>query len=105
MIGRRRPRQSGRPRQLEPLPNRGGTESPRHGRELSGSRRVVLVSRRVGRTRRSILLLLLVRFTLGGGERLDDRTTNPLLPASALEVVADLPLPPGNIAVSKGGRV
>jgi sugar lactone lactonase YvrE len=68
----------------------------------------------VGRTRRIILwllllvvggLLALVRFTLGGGERLDDRTTNPLLPASALEVVVDLPLPPGNIAVSKGGRV
>jgi sugar lactone lactonase YvrE len=108
------PRQSGRPRQLEPLPNPGGTESSRHGRELFGSRPVVLVSRRVGRTRRSILwllllvlvgLLALVRFTLGGGERLDDRTTNPLLPASALEVVADLPLPPGNIAVSNGGRV
>ena len=50
-------------------------------------------------------LAALARFTLGGGERLDDRTTNPLLPSSALEVVADLPRPPGNIAVSKGGRV
>jgi sugar lactone lactonase YvrE len=68
----------------------------------------------VGRARRIILWLLLlviggmlalVRFTLGGGERIDDRTTNPVLPASALVVVADLPLPPGNVAVSKGGRV
>src|SRR6266498_1873761 len=43
-------------------------------------------------------LLALVRYTLGGGERLEDRTTNPVLRTSALEVVADLPLPPGYIA-------
>ena len=49
--------------------------------------------------------LLAVRWGLGGGERLEDRTTEPTLGASALEVVADLPLPPGNIAVSKTGRV
>jgi len=41
----------------------------------------------------------------GGGERLQDRTTDPKLPGSALEVVADLPLPAGNIAVSRTGRV
>ena len=46
-----------------------------------------------------------VRFTLGGGDALEDRTGPPVLPDSALEVVADLPLPPGNIAVSKTGRV
>ena len=50
-------------------------------------------------------LLALVRYTLGGGARLDDRTTDPLLAESALQTVADLPLPPGNIAVSKTGRV
>jgi len=50
-------------------------------------------------------LLGLLRYTLGGGERLEDRTTDPVLGASALEKVADLPLPPGNIAVSKNGRV
>ncbi len=50
-------------------------------------------------------LLALVRYTLGGGERLENRTARPLLKADALEVVADLPLPPGNIAVSKNGRV
>ncbi|HSD09478.1 MAG TPA: L-dopachrome tautomerase-related protein [Candidatus Binatia bacterium] len=67
----------------------------------------------MGRTRRIILLLLfvvggllaLVRFTLGAGERMEDRTTYPVLPPSALQVVADLPLPPGNLAVSKGGRI
>ena len=68
----------------------------------------------MGRTGRIILwllllvvgaLLALVRFTLGGGERMKDRTTYPTLPASALQVVADLPLPPGNLAVSKGGRI
>jgi sugar lactone lactonase YvrE len=50
-------------------------------------------------------LLALARYTLGGGERLEDRTTDPVLRASALEVVAELPLPPGNIAVSKSGRI
>jgi sugar lactone lactonase YvrE len=41
----------------------------------------------------------------GGGERFEDRTTDPELPGSALEVVADLPLPPGNIAVAANGRI
>src|SRR4026209_611317 len=43
-------------------------------------------------------VLLSLRYTLGGGERLEDRSGNPQL--KDLEVVADLPLPPGNIAVS-----
>jgi sugar lactone lactonase YvrE len=42
---------------------------------------------------------------LGGGMRLDDRTTAPRLKSSVLEKVADLPYPPGNIAVSRDGRV
>ena len=46
-----------------------------------------------------------LRYALGGGEALEDRTTDPVLSESALEVVADLPLPPGNVAVSKTGRV
>ncbi len=50
-------------------------------------------------------VLALVRYTLGGGERLEDRTGDPVLKDTALEVVADLPLPPGNIAVSQSGRV
>jgi sugar lactone lactonase YvrE len=50
-------------------------------------------------------LAALVRYSLGGGERLEDRTTTPVLTPSALEVVADLLLPAGNIAVSKTGRV
>ena len=40
-----------------------------------------------------------------GGMRLEDRTTAPALPASALEVVAELDHPPGNVAVSRTGRV
>ena len=53
------------------------------------------------------LVLVLPVLLLAGCQprRLDDRTTAPLLPASALEVVADLPHPPGNIAVSDAGRV
>jgi sugar lactone lactonase YvrE len=51
------------------------------------------------------VLLLAIRLLLGGGERLDDRTGAPLLPATALEVVVDLDYPPGNVAVSPEGRV
>jgi hypothetical protein len=40
-----------------------------------------------------------------GGMRLEDRTTAPALPASALEVVAELDHPPGNIAISSTGRI
>jgi sugar lactone lactonase YvrE len=58
----------------------------------------------------SLVVLLLVaavviRLLFGGGRRLEDRTTAPELPGSALEVVADLDFPPGNIAVSATGRV
>jgi len=41
----------------------------------------------------------------GGGDVFPDRTTKPTLPSSALEKIADLEFPPGNIAVSKTGRV
>jgi sugar lactone lactonase YvrE len=46
-----------------------------------------------------------VRLRFGGGARLDDRTTAPELPASAVERVADLDYPPGNIAVAPDGQV
>ncbi len=41
----------------------------------------------------------------GGGDLFPDRTSTPVLPASALEKVADLPYPPGNIAVADDGRI
>src|SRR5262245_57492698 len=53
---------------------------------------------------RTLVLGLLVLAGCGG-MRLEDRTTDPKLPASALEVVANLDYPPGNIAVSPTGRV
>src|SRR5207247_6445224 len=65
-----------------------------------------LLTRILGVT--AVLLIVLVvglRVRFGGGQRLEDRTTAPMLPASALEVVANLDYPPGNIAVSKTGRV
>jgi sugar lactone lactonase YvrE len=52
-----------------------------------------------------VLLALVVRLVFGGGERLEDRTGDPVLPGSVLEVVVDLEYPPGNIAVSGDGRV
>jgi sugar lactone lactonase YvrE len=42
---------------------------------------------------------------LGGGARMRDVSTPPALPRDAVELVADLSYPPGNIAVSPGGRV
>ena len=41
----------------------------------------------------------------GGGDDFPDRSSVALLPQSALEVVANLDYPPGNIAVSKTGRI
>jgi sugar lactone lactonase YvrE len=51
------------------------------------------------------LVVLGVRLRFGGGGRLEDRTTAPELPASAVELVANLDYPPGNIAVAPDGRV
>jgi sugar lactone lactonase YvrE len=51
------------------------------------------------------VLATLLGLTSCGGMHLDDRTTEPVLPSSALELVAALDHPPGNIAVSRTGRV
>lgn len=52
------------------------------------------------------VLLLALKLRYGGGHAdFPDRSGTPSLPASALEVVAELPTPPGNIAVSAQGRV
>src|SRR5262249_10282282 len=50
-------------------------------------------------------LVVLAAVTACRGVRLEDRTTEPRLPGSALEVVATLDWPPGNVAVSRSGRV
>jgi sugar lactone lactonase YvrE len=42
---------------------------------------------------------------LGGGMRMPDASTQPMLGNTALEKVVDLSYPPGNIAVSRTGRV
>jgi len=41
----------------------------------------------------------------GGGDAFPDKTSEPSLPSDALELVADLPYPPGNIAVSAKGNI
>ncbi len=63
--------------------------------------------RRAHHVRTPLLLAILPLLSLAacGGVHLEDRTTDPILPASSLEVVADLDYPPGNIAVSRTGRV
>jgi sugar lactone lactonase YvrE len=50
-------------------------------------------------------LALGIRLRYGGGARLEDRTTAAELPPSAIELVADLDHPPGNIAVGADGTV
>ena len=52
-----------------------------------------------------VLGLLSIRLGYGGGARLEDRTGPPSVPSTAIEHVADLDHPPGNIAVTPDGRV
>ncbi|ORE89425.1 hypothetical protein ATO7_06080 [Oceanococcus atlanticus] len=51
----------------------------------------------------SLAVLLHARY--GGGAAFPDRTTTPLWDSDALEVVANLDFPPGNIAVSRDRRI
>jgi len=52
-----------------------------------------------------ILLVIGVKLRYGGGADFPDRSTPAKLDPAALEIVAELPTPPGNIAVSAEGRV
>lgn len=51
------------------------------------------------------VILTVIYWRYGGGEAFPDRTGIPELKADVLETVANLQSPPGNIAVSKDGRV
>lgn len=46
-----------------------------------------------------------LKWRYGGGAPFPDRSTQPLLPATAVEVVAELPWPPGNLAVDTPERI
>lgn len=52
-----------------------------------------------------VALIGAARWRFAGGGRFPDRAGEPVLPASALERVASLDRPPGNVAVSRQGRV
>lgn len=57
----------------------------------------------------TILMIACALFGLklryGGGVEFPDRSSSPIWPESRLELVANLPTPPGNIAVSQTGRI
>lgn len=53
----------------------------------------------------ALLVPAVIYWLYGGGERFPDRTTLAQLAPDALEVVAELAEPPGNIAVSSTGRI
>ncbi len=53
----------------------------------------------------ALLFLGYLKITRGSGKKYPDLSTAPLYGVDALEVVAELPYPPGNVAVSEGGRV
>ncbi len=52
-----------------------------------------------------VLLVAGIWLVFGDGERLPDLTGDPILAGNALQPVVDLDYPPGNVAVSKDGRV
>lgn len=52
-----------------------------------------------------VLVWVVVRDRFGSGPRLEDRTSAATIPGSAIEQVAALDYPPGNIAVASDGRV
>jgi sugar lactone lactonase YvrE len=52
-----------------------------------------------------VVLVVTLRVRYGGGADFPDRTSTPRLRSNVLEVVALLPTPPGNVAVSADGRV
>jgi sugar lactone lactonase YvrE len=56
-------------------------------------------------TRALLGALAAIVLACGGRARLDDRTTAPAIPGSAIETVVDLDYPPGNIAVAPNGRI
>ena len=48
--------------------------------------------------------LVAVKLSYGGGDTLPDRSTPPVLPASALQPLVALDFPPGNVAIAGDGR-
>ena len=53
----------------------------------------------------SFLVAIIYTLFGGSGAAFPDLRTPPILPAGQLKMVAELPQPPGNIAVSSGGRI
>jgi sugar lactone lactonase YvrE len=52
-----------------------------------------------------VVLLVVVRIRYGGGARYPDLSTEPVIPAAALESLVQLDYPPGNVALSADGRI
>jgi DNA-binding beta-propeller fold protein YncE len=52
-----------------------------------------------------MVVLVAVKLIYGGGERYDDVSTAPAVPADKLETLVALDFPPGNVAVSADNRI
>ncbi|MCU0686894.1 MAG: hypothetical protein MUF34_32385, partial [Polyangiaceae bacterium] len=50
-------------------------------------------------------LLVFVKLRYGGGRPYPDVSTEPLVPAGQVETLVEHPLPLGNVATSRGGRI
>lgn len=77
---------------------------------LSHSKRFVIMLRYIAIALFTIVLFIGLSAAVldafyGRGEAFPDRTSAPVYPAEKLETVADLPFPPGNIAVSENDRI
>jgi sugar lactone lactonase YvrE len=70
------------------------------GRQEDLMRRLIVVLAVV-----TLAIPVIVRLRYGGGDAFPDRSGAASLAGDVLEVVSDLPYPPGNIAVSADGRV
>lgn len=74
-------------------------------RRPAGRWRALLIGLPVSLLAALLSLLVIIKVKYGRGDPYPDLRTRPRVPEAQLEAVVELPFPPGNVAVSPGGRV